>query len=81
MKVDALISGHISQRCPLIREMFNFSFSYFFFIFFFRKTQTDDQDISLFTAAEEIFAIERTVSRLTEMQSEQYWEGSKQNDE
>jgi len=42
-------------------------------------TQTDDQDISLFTAAEEIFAIERTVSRLTEMQSEQYWEGSKQN--
>jgi len=40
------------------------------------KKQDDDDKISLFTAEEEIFAIERTVSRLTEMQSEQYWESS-----
>jgi len=28
---------------------------------------------SIFTAEEEIFAFERTKSRLTEMQTEQYW--------
>jgi len=39
-------------------------------------TQDEDHNISLFTAEEEIFAIERTVSRLTEMQSEQYWQAS-----
>lgn len=37
-------------------------------------SKEDDHQLSLFTASEEIFAIERTVSRLTEMQSKQYWE-------
>ncbi len=29
--------------------------------------------LTLFTAEEEIFAFQRTVSRLTEMQTESYW--------
>ncbi|MBN3311104.1 AFG1L ATPase, partial [Amia calva] len=31
------------------------------------------QELSIFTGEEEIFAFQRTVSRLTEMQTEQYW--------
>lgn len=31
--------------------------------------------LTLFTAEEEIFAFQRTVSRLTEMQTESYWKG------
>ncbi|XP_078256384.1 AFG1-like ATPase isoform X2 [Rhinoraja longicauda] len=31
------------------------------------------EDLSIFSGAEEIFAFQRTVSRLTEMQTEQYW--------
>ncbi|XP_078398660.1 AFG1-like ATPase isoform X1 [Cetorhinus maximus] len=34
---------------------------------------TKAEDISIFSGAEEIFAFQRTVSRLTEMQTEQYW--------
>lgn len=33
----------------------------------------DASNASIFTAEEEIFAFERTISRLTEMQSEMYW--------
>ncbi|EDO33877.1 predicted protein, partial [Nematostella vectensis] len=33
----------------------------------------DNSKASIFTAEEEIFAFERTVSRITEMQTEQYW--------
>lgn len=40
------------------------------------KLGDKDSQASLFTAEEEIFAIKRTVSRLTEMQSEQYWESA-----
>ncbi|XP_048387874.1 lactation elevated protein 1 homolog B isoform X3 [Stegostoma tigrinum] len=35
--------------------------------------QTKVEDLSIFSGAEEIFAFQRTVSRLTEMQTEQYW--------
>ncbi|XP_048452971.1 lactation elevated protein 1 homolog B isoform X2 [Rhincodon typus] len=35
--------------------------------------QTKLEDLSIFSGAEEIFAFQRTVSRLTEMQTEQYW--------
>ncbi|MEQ2316404.1 Lactation elevated protein 1 B, partial [Ameca splendens] len=36
--------------------------------------------LSLFTAEEEIFAFQRTVSRLREMQTETYWvEGGRRN--
>ncbi|XP_069743621.1 lactation elevated protein 1 homolog B isoform X2 [Narcine bancroftii] len=31
------------------------------------------EDLSIFSGAEEIFAFQRTISRLTEMQTEQYW--------
>ncbi|XP_078356071.1 AFG1-like ATPase [Oculina patagonica] len=34
---------------------------------------SDAQSSAIFTAEEEIFAFERTISRLTEMQTEQYW--------
>uniref|UniRef100_A0A4W3J1C6 AFG1 like ATPase a n=1 Tax=Callorhinchus milii TaxID=7868 RepID=A0A4W3J1C6_CALMI len=34
---------------------------------------TKPEDLSIFSGAEEIFAFHRTVSRLTEMQSEEYW--------
>ena len=30
----------------------------------------------MFTAEEELFAFERTISRLTEMQTRQYWESA-----
>jgi len=47
----------------------------------FKRKLMDDLDLSaadasssaIFTAEEEIFAFERTISRLTEMQTEQYW--------
>lgn len=32
------------------------------------------EELSIFSGAEEIFAFQRTVSRLTEMQTEEYWE-------
>ncbi|XP_078068511.1 AFG1-like ATPase isoform X2 [Mustelus asterias] len=35
--------------------------------------KTKVEDISIFSGAEEVFAFQRTVSRLTEMQTEQYW--------
>ena len=35
--------------------------------------QSDAHSSAIFTAEEEIFAFERTISRLTEMQTEQYW--------
>ncbi|XP_067883268.1 lactation elevated protein 1 homolog B isoform X2 [Heterodontus francisci] len=34
---------------------------------------TKVEDLSIFSGAEEVFAFQRTVSRLTEMQTEQYW--------
>uniref|UniRef100_A0A8D0GRA3 AFG1 like ATPase n=1 Tax=Sphenodon punctatus TaxID=8508 RepID=A0A8D0GRA3_SPHPU len=36
-------------------------------------SQISAQGLSMFTGEEEIFAFQRTVSRLTEMQTEQYW--------
>lgn len=33
----------------------------------------DSAGLSMFTGEEEIFAFQRTISRLTEMQTEQYW--------
>ncbi|XP_068698309.1 AFG1-like ATPase [Montipora foliosa] len=36
-------------------------------------TAADASSSAIFTAEEEIFAFERTISRLTEMQTEQYW--------
>ena len=42
--------------------------------FFFLLTQgSQDYTASIFTGEEEIFAFERTVSRLIEMQGEEYW--------
>lgn len=41
------------------------------------KTGDTDVSASLFTAEEEIFAFDRTVSRLTEMQTVKYWEQEK----
>lgn len=35
--------------------------------------QDSAKGLSMFTGEEEIFAFQRTVSRLTEMQTEQYW--------
>jgi len=35
--------------------------------------QEASERMTLFTADEEVFAFQRTVSRLTEMQTEQYW--------
>ncbi|XP_067841095.1 lactation elevated protein 1 homolog B isoform X2 [Heptranchias perlo] len=35
--------------------------------------KTKVEDLSIFSGAEEIFAFQRTISRLTEMQTEQYW--------
>uniref|UniRef100_A0A8D0DQW4 AFG1 like ATPase n=1 Tax=Salvator merianae TaxID=96440 RepID=A0A8D0DQW4_SALMN len=37
-------------------------------------SQDSAQGLSMFTGEEEIFAFQRTISRLTEMQTEQYWE-------
>eukprot|EP00118_Oscarella_pearsei_P016811 m.163410 g.163410 ORF g.163410 m.163410 type:complete len:464 (+) comp38852_c0_seq27:3064-4455(+) len=39
-------------------------------------TKEQAGEMSIFTGAEEVFAFERTVSRLTEMQTEQYWNQS-----
>ncbi|XP_054425771.1 AFG1-like ATPase isoform X2 [Pteronotus mesoamericanus] len=36
-------------------------------------SQDAAEDLSMFTGEEEIFAFQRTISRLTEMQTEQYW--------
>ena len=35
--------------------------------------QDSAEGLSMFTGEEEIFAFQRTLSRLTEMQTEQYW--------
>lgn len=37
------------------------------------ENQGSAEELSMFTGEEEIFAFQRTVSRLTEMQTEQYW--------
>ncbi|XP_062407535.1 lactation elevated protein 1 homolog B isoform X2 [Sardina pilchardus] len=45
-------------------------------------TQDAGDRLSLFTGEEEIFAFQRTISRLTEMQTEQYWlQGDRRPDE
>ncbi|KAJ6660261.1 hypothetical protein lerEdw1_017961 [Lerista edwardsae] len=36
-------------------------------------SQASAEALSMFTGEEEIFAFQRTISRLTEMQTEQYW--------
>ena len=41
--------------------------------FFFSLQKDQDYEASIFTGEEEIFAFERTVSRLREMQGEEYW--------
>lgn len=43
------------------------------FLLFCFILQADAHSSAIFTAEEEIFAFERTISRLTEMQTEQYW--------
>lgn len=35
--------------------------------------QSDLSQASIFTGEEELFAFDRTISRLTEMQTEEYW--------
>lgn len=45
---------------------------FFKYLSYFLQTGID-VNASIFTAEEEIFAFERTVSRLSEMQTEQYW--------
>ncbi|KAH3706883.1 hypothetical protein DPMN_066274 [Dreissena polymorpha] len=37
------------------------------------KASSDDSNTSIFTGEEELFAFERTISRLSEMQTESYW--------
>ncbi|KAF6112583.1 AFG1 like ATPase [Phyllostomus discolor] len=36
-------------------------------------SQSTAEGLSMFTGEEEVFAFQRTISRLTEMQTEQYW--------
>ena len=45
-------------------------------LFFFLQDYNIEQ-ASIFTGEEELFAFERTVSRLTEMQTEDYWQSSR----
>lgn len=42
-------------------------------LFCFVFGQQDSAGLSMFTGEEEVFAFQRTISRLTEMQTEQYW--------
>ena len=42
------------------------------FVLFFGN-QDSAEGLAMFTGEEEIFAFQRTISRLTEMQTEQYW--------
>ena len=49
-------------------ECLKHSFSLLFFL-----QDSDLSQASIFTGEEELFAFERTVSRLAEMQSEEYW--------
>ncbi|XP_063078532.1 lactation elevated protein 1 homolog B isoform X2 [Engraulis encrasicolus] len=44
-------------------------------------TQDAADQLSLFTGEEELFAFKRTISRLTEMQTEQYWQQRERNHE
>ncbi|XP_021245376.1 lactation elevated protein 1 isoform X4 [Numida meleagris] len=44
-------------------------------------SQDSAKDLSMFTGEEEIFAFQRTISRLTEMQTEQYWKDGDRNKE
>jgi len=43
--------------------------------------QDSAKGLSMFTGEEEIFAFQRTISRLTEMQTEQYWKDGDRNKE
>eukprot|EP00794_Sanderia_malayensis_P000134 gene134-746_t len=43
------------------------------------EAKGDSSNASIFTAEEEIFAFKRTISRLTEMQSEAYWNEKENN--
>ena len=51
-------------------------FLFDFFLFFFSQDYSIKQ-ASIFTGEEELFAFERTVSRLTEMQTADYWQNSR----
>ncbi|XP_060093877.1 AFG1-like ATPase isoform X3 [Heteronotia binoei] len=42
-------------------------------------SQDSAKALSMFTGEEEIFAFQRTISRLTEMQTEQYWKGGERS--
>ncbi|XP_015269300.1 PREDICTED: lactation elevated protein 1-like [Gekko japonicus] len=42
-------------------------------------SQDSAKALSMFTGEEEIFAFQRTISRLTEMQTEQYWKEGDRN--
>lgn len=44
-------------------------------------SQDSAKGLSMFTGEEEIFAFQRTISRLTEMQTEQYWKDGDRNKE
>ena len=52
-------------------KTFHISSGYFMFSHILQKDQ--EYEASIFTGEEEIFAFERTVSRLREMQGEEYW--------
>ncbi|XP_046847908.1 AFG1-like ATPase [Xenia sp. Carnegie-2017] len=43
--------------------------------------EVESSSLSLFTAEEELFAFERTISRLCEMQTRQYWESASERSE
>lgn len=55
------------EKIAVCTDNYYTPFSVFVFV------QSDAHSSAIFTAEEEIFAFERTISRLTEMQTEQYW--------
>ena len=52
--------------------MYGFITSYLFYLFFYFQ-KSDLSQASIFTGEEELFAFERAISRLTEMQTAEYW--------
>lgn len=80
---DARTRVVFSADAPLC-ELFALQSDDFHHIYDDNRTLLDDLDlkgsdtkISLFTGEEEIFALDRTVSRIVEMQTNQYWESAR----
>ena len=59
-----------SHLFPCLHSSGTLTLTCFFHLIF---TQAEAISSAIFTGEEEIFAFERTISRLTEMQTEQYW--------